>query len=245
MKTTQKIILNQTESPVSLKEILAAQLQTAVPTELMLTIEVPAHLNVTLCDDLITYGSLEQSVMHQFTFIVHEQAHLNYFMRVTPEAGTEHLSVQSLTSAPIVEKELTINLVGEQAQATLSCACLSAGSEVFKFTTLQHHHAAHTTSRLSVRAVLDQKSKLFCNSMIKVEKAAQHTNAHLENKNILLSNGSRAVSIPQLEIEANDVKCGHGAAVSKLNNDDIFYLESRGINAQATQRLLVDAFLSI
>ncbi len=81
--------------------------------------------------------------------------------------------------------------------------------------------------------------------MIKVEKAAQHTDAHLENKNILLSNGSRAVSIPQLEIEANDVKCGHGAAVSKLNKDDIFYLESRGINAQATQRLLVDAFLNI
>ncbi len=245
MEITQKIILNQTSSPVSLKEALNIQPGQMLSDKLMLTIEVPAHLSVTLCDDLITYGSLDRSVAHRFTFVVHEQAHLHYIMRVTPQAGTEHLSVQSLTSAPVVDKELTINLVGEQAQATLSCACLSAGSEVFKFTTVQHHQAAHTTSRLSVRAVLDQQSKLFCNSMIKVEKAAQHTDAHLENKNILLSNGSRAVSIPQLEIEANDVKCGHGAAVSKLNNDDIFYLESRGINAQATQRLLVDAFLNI
>lgn len=245
MKIAQKIILNDTRSPMSLKEILSSQFGAVIPAELELTLEVPAHLNVTLCDDLITYGSLEQSVTHQFNFIVHKEAHLNYTMRVTPEAKAEHVSLQSLTSNPVVHKELTINLVGEQAQATFSCACLSAGSEVFKFTTLQHHQAAHTTSRLNVRAVLDQKSKLFCNSMIKVEKAAQYTDAHLENKNILLSNGSRAVSIPQLEIEANDVKCGHGAAVSKLNKDDIFYLESRGIDAQATQRLLVDAFLNI
>lgn len=231
---------------INLQQTLNAQVGTDIPAQLEITIEVPAHKTVTVHDNVIAYGTLNTAITHNITFVVHEHAHLFYDMFITPThdaALTQSNQIPSTT--PTLEKNLTINLVGQHAQATLKCAVLGSTGETFKFKTLQHHQAAHTTSRLEVRSVLDQQAKLICNSMIKVEKSAQHTDAHLENKNILLNKGARAVSIPQLEIEANDVKCGHGAAVSKLSSDDLFYLQSRGIDLLTTKCLLIDAFLSI
>ena len=92
--------------------------------------------------------------------------------------------------------------------------------------------------------MLDDESKLFCHSLIRVNKQAQQTLAEQVNKNILLKNTARAVSIPTLEVLANDVRCKHGAAVSKLDAEQMFYLQSRGIDMQATRQMLVQAFLS-
>lgn len=230
---------------INLQQALTAQLGSDIPEHLELTIQVPAHQTFTIHDDIISYDKLTTKYTHSITFIVHEHAQLFYDMFITPSYDTPLLQDNSTpVEAPILEKNLTINLVGQHAQATLKCAVLGSQGESFKFKTLQHHQATHTISNLEVRSVLDQQAKLFCNSMIKVEKSAQHTDAHLENKNILLNKGARVVSIPQLEIEANDVKCGHGAAVSKLSNDDLFYLQSRGIDLATTKQLLIEAFLN-
>lgn len=238
-------LVTKSQTDINLYEALTAQLGSDIPTQLDLTIEVPADQTVTINDDLIAHEIPEELITHSITFIVHEQAQLTYQMRIAPDQAEQLKQAQQLAITPILEKKLTVNLAGQHAHAILKCAVLGSTGHTFKFTTLQHHQAPHTTSTLEVKAVLDEQAKLVCNSMIKVEKAAQHTDAHLENKNILLGKGARAVSIPQLEIEANEVKCGHGAAVSKLSSDDLFYLQSRGIDLQTTKRLLIDAFLCI
>jgi hypothetical protein len=237
----------QSSCNISLKQVLAEHLGASViPNQCSLHVIIPAGQTVTICDDLINFDDQTNS-KHVLTFSVEESANLFYSVRLTPET-LDHLTTKELLPvdpalSSVLEKELIIQLAGKNAQATVSCATLAQGNRIIKFKTLQHHQAPQTTSSLVIKAVLDQQSKVFCNSMIKVEKAAQQTNAQLENKNILLSKQARAVSIPQLEIEANDVKCQHGATMSKLNDEEMFYLQSRGVNMALTKKLLIEGFL--
>ena len=79
--------------------------------------------------------------------------------------------------------------------------------------------------------------------MIHVAKTAQHTIADQINKNIMLSSTAKAIAVPQLEIETNDVCCKHGAAISDLNDEHFFYLQSRGLDKDQTKQMLVSGFL--
>src|SRR5436190_1119631 len=81
--------------------------------------------------------------------------------------------------------------------------------------------------KLTIKSVLFDESRLYCENLIRIEKDAQKVVASEQNKNLLIGEKSRVVSIPKLEVEANDVSCQHGAAISKLNNDHLFYLQSR------------------
>ena len=78
--------------------------------------------------------------------------------------------------------------------------------------------------------------------MIKVERDAQRTNAYQENRNLLLSPDAHADSIPGLEILANDVRCTHGATVSQVNRDELFYCMARGLSRGEAERLIVRGF---
>lgn len=92
------------------------------------------------------------------------------------------------------------------------------------------------------RAIVDDQAHSVFNGRIVVPQAAQFTNASQLNRNLLLSNRARVDTKPQLEIVADNVKCAHGATVSQLQADEIFYLQSRGISAAQAQRLLIYAF---
>ena len=92
------------------------------------------------------------------------------------------------------------------------------------------------------RAIVDDRAHSVFNGRIVVPQAAQFTNASQLNRNLLLSNQARVDTKPQLEIVADNVKCAHGATVSQLQADEIFYLQSRGISAGQAQRLLIYAF---
>jgi Fe-S cluster assembly protein SufD len=80
--------------------------------------------------------------------------------------------------------------------------------------------------------------------MIKVEKEAQKTNAYQENRNLLLSPRSHADSIPGLEIEANDVRCTHGATIGQVDREQLFYLMARGLSRSEAERLIVRGFFA-
>ena len=80
--------------------------------------------------------------------------------------------------------------------------------------------------------------------MIRIEKDAQGSCASQENKNILLSNGAHAVSVPSLEVLTHDVQCSHGSAVGRFDDEQLFYAASRGIDEKRTQHLLSNAFLA-
>lgn len=106
---------------------------------------------------------------------------------------------------------------------------------------IDHRHP-HGTSRQLYKGVLDGKSRAVFNGKVFVRHGAQQTDAQQTNKNLLLSEEAHVDTKPQLEIFADDVKCAHGAAVGQLSEDELFYLESRGINPALARNLLTYGF---
>ena len=108
--------------------------------------------------------------------------------------------------------------------------------------TQQNHNAPSTTSDLLFKGALKDKSRSVWQGMIYVRPGAQKTDGFQANRNLILSRGARADSIPGLEIAADDVRCTHAATVSQLDEEPIFYLMSRGIPRPEAEKLAVDGF---
>jgi Fe-S cluster assembly protein SufD len=121
---------------------------------------------------------------------------------------------------------------------------LAQDSQTLEYETLQHHVAPHCTSDLLYKGALKGSSSATFDGLIRVDKKAQKTNAYQANKNLLLSGTSRVSSTPRLEIEANDVRCTHGATVGPLDREDLFYLMSRGLSKDEAVKLLTMGFFS-
>ncbi len=122
-----------------------------------------------------------------------------------------------------------------------SMALTDAGQEIDQ-RTLQTHSAPNTTSNLLFKNALKEQSKTIFSGLIKVDEGAQQTDAYQTNRNLLLSSNAEANSLPGLEIEANDVKCSHGATTSEIEDEEIFYMLARGIPREAAQELIVYGF---
>ena len=103
--------------------------------------------------------------------------------------------------------------------------------------------APDTGSDLLYKGALDEGSRAAFRGIIRVHPKAQRTDAYQTNRNMLLSDEARADSLPNLEIEADDVKCSHGASVGQLDSETLFYLLSRGMTRQQAERLIVLGFL--
>ena len=110
------------------------------------------------------------------------------------------------------------------------------------FDTLQDHIAPSCLSDLLYQGALMGKSRAVYEGTIRAWPDAQKTNAYQSNRNLLLSTAARADSLPRLEIEANDLRCSHGATVSPVEEDQVFYLMSRGIPRNEAVRLIVEGF---
>ena len=117
------------------------------------------------------------------------------------------------------------------------------GEQHFDHHTLQHHAASHAGSDLLFKGALTDKSRGVFRGLIRVDKNAQLTDAYQTNRNLLLSPDASAVALPNLEIEADDVRCSHGATIGQVDEDQMFYLTSRGLTRSQAERLLVFGFL--
>ena len=115
--------------------------------------------------------------------------------------------------------------------------------QLFDQRTEQHHLAPHCSSNLLSKNVLQQEAKSIFAGLIKVDSEAQQTNALQTNRNLLLSKEAEADSLPGLEILANDVKCTHGATTSRLDQEELFYLLSRGIDKKSAESLISLGFI--
>lgn len=135
-----------------------------------------------------------------------------------------------------------LDLVGEGATGRMSGFYFTDGSQHLDHDTQQNHLAPHTTSDLLFKGALKDKSRSVWQGMIYVAPGAQKTDGYQANRNLVLSESARADSIPGLEILADDVRCTHGATVGKLEQEPMFYLESRGIPPKDAERILVEGF---
>lgn len=110
--------------------------------------------------------------------------------------------------------------------------------------TVQHHLAPESTSNLFIKGVFTDSSRFDYSGLIRIEKEGQQSHAYQKNQNLILSPDSFVQSKPFLEILANDVFCTHGSTTGKLNEEQIFYIKSRGIPQQEAVRLIIDGFVN-
>lgn len=135
-----------------------------------------------------------------------------------------------------------LDLAGEGATGRMSGFYFTDGTQHLDHDTQQNHLAPHTTSDLLFKGALKGKSRSVWQGMIYVAPGAQKTDGYQANRNIVLSDGARADSIPGLEILADDVRCTHGATVGKLEQEPLFYLKSRGIPQAEAEKIVVEGF---
>ena len=131
---------------------------------------------------------------------------------------------------------------GTQVETNLYGLALVAGTQLADtHSNIQYNHP-HCQSDQLYKAIATDKGRSVFSGRVGVPKLAQQTSAAQLNRNLLLSNKARVDTKPQLEIIADDVKCSHGATVSQLEDDQVFYLQSRGIDRDSAQHLLIEAF---
>jgi Fe-S cluster assembly protein SufD len=134
-------------------------------------------------------------------------------------------------------------LVGPGGSSRLLAMYFGEGRQMHDFRTVQAHVGPHTRSDLLFKGAVANSSHSVYTGVIRVEKGAVGTNAFQTNRNLVLGEGAHADSVPNLEIEENDVRCSHASAVGPIDEDQRFYLESRGVPPQIADRLITLGFL--
>ena len=113
-----------------------------------------------------------------------------------------------------------------------------------EFITQQHHQVGDTRSDLAIRSIVADQSHASYQGMIRIERNAVNADACQQNKNLLLSSNARAWSVPGIEVLNNEVKCFHGSAIGQLDEEQIWYLLSRGLDEKMARTILLEAFIT-
>ncbi len=165
------------------------------------------------------------------TLSVHQQAESHYELSILALGENDN------------QEEIHIHLNEPHASSTIYGLILAKLNQQKTLNLTVHHHQALCQSQIITRAVITDKAKSSFTGNIFVYPNASKTKAHLDNKNLLLSEGASAFTKPELEIYNDDVQCSHGATVGFLDQDALFYLTSRGISESESKKLLITAFI--
>lgn len=142
----------------------------------------------------------------------------------------------------VAEIPITLSVATESQIYCIICCLLSGNSNV-KLITHQKHSTVGGVSDLLCKTVLHKNAKFSFLGNITIQKSGQHSHAYQRNENLLLGTGTAVVSEPKLEILANDVFCTHGATTSYLDEEQVFYLQSRGMQQEKIESLMARGFL--
>jgi len=140
-------------------------------------------------------------------------------------------------------EQYQIDLVDPGVELEISGRFLVKNKDQANLEVIIHHMAPHTKAKTNFKGVVDDQGFLRILGRIIIDQSCPDTNSFLEERIILLSDQARAEAIPDLEILSDDVKCSHAAAISHLNKDQLFYLQSRGLNYKQAQQMIVAGFL--
>ena len=221
------------------------------------TIVVEEQASLTFVDTFAS-PSLDRSALCSSVVEIEARrgATVNYISLQQWGTGVHHFQTQRFTGhRDTTVRSLAVNLGSSFARTQVESVLKGEGSfsemlglyfadanQHFAQRTLQQHSAPHATSDLLYKGALKEKSRSEYSGLIKVAKGAQGTDAYQANRNLTLSDEALARSIPQLEIEANEVRCTHGATVAPVEEEHLFYLMSRGIDRVTAQKLIVFGF---
>lgn len=162
--------------------------------------------------------------------------------RATLQSDATLNSLHVTLGSKFSKNSIGSHLQGEESLAEMLGISFADGDQFFDHHTWQLHESAYATSDLEFKSALKDQARTVYSGLIKVYEGAQKTDAYQQNRNLLLSREARADSIPNLEIAANDVRCTHGATISQVVPEHVFYLQARGIPYTEAQKLIVEGF---
>ena len=170
--------------------------------------------------------------------------HVSYISREYAQVERDaHLNWTYVALGSRVAKSfITVDLLGTGAEALMNGAYFSGNGQIIDLDTQQNHLTPQAHSDLLYKGAAIGKSKAIWEGMIYVDSSAQQTDSYQSNRNLLLDDRAEIKTIPGLEINANDVSCSHGATVGRLNDDELFYSQSRGIPMKEAEKLIVTGF---
>ncbi|MGL9769307.1 MAG: Fe-S cluster assembly protein SufD [Sodalis sp. (in: enterobacteria)] len=190
------------------------------------------------------------------TFVINDNAHLNHIKLAFESRASYHFShndisvgkdavVRSSTfilGAGLTRHQTSAQLNGEGSDLTINSLLLPSGQDISDTRTYLEHNKGHCLSRQVHKVIARDRGKGVFNGLIKVAKHALKTDGQMTNNNLLLDRLAEVDSKPQLEIYADDVKCSHGATVGQIDEEQIFYLRSRGITHENAQQMIIYGF---
>lgn len=197
-----------------------------------------------------------QYISGRVDLILEDGAHLNYihvqdcareavvFSHQRAEIGRDAklVTLNFGLGGRLARTDVEVELQGSGAESDMLGLVFAEGEQQFDYHTLQGHRAPNTRSDLLFKSALDDRSHSAYTGVIIIDRGAQRSDAYQANRNLLLSEGARADTEPMLEIEADDVRCTHGATVGPVDEEQLFYAESRGLEPDAAARMIVEGF---
>lgn len=212
---------------------------------LTLKITIPHNFSVYIIDDL----HFESAVNNSIELHLEENSNVTYQLFVANHElcnlceYKKEYDCQSVSEN--FKKNVHVKLRKPGGNAYLKCHYLGDKKSLFTLNTYQHHCASNTTSIVSVKSILDNSAKFLTDSTIDVAKNLTNVKSEQINKNLLLHKKAHVITTPKLDINTSEASCKHGATIGSLSEQDIFYLQSRGLSRQAAIRTLIEAFLNI
>ncbi|TAE68802.1 MAG: Fe-S cluster assembly protein SufD [Oscillatoriales cyanobacterium] len=215
-----------------------------------------AGSNITVVEDYATIGNVPAFTNAVTDVVVGENATVNHVRLQREGLDVVHIGKSAIEQArnsrytchaislggKISRHNLEVFQRGEGTETTLNGLTVAFGEQLADTHSLIDFNHPHGTSRQLHKCIVGNKARAVFNGKVFVRKAAQLTDAGQLSRNLLLSPRARVDTKPQLEIVADNVKCSHGATVSQLEDDELFYLQSRGLDLERSRYLLIDAF---
>ncbi len=161
---------------------------------------------------------------------------------VNQEANSRYESREFALGGKIIRRELHLDLAGEGASCDLMALSMAAGEDRRDMRTRVQHSVPGCRTDELYKGIFDQRSRGVFDGKVLVQRNAQRTDAHQSNRNLLLGYEAISYSIPRLEIYADDVKCSHGSTTGQMDDDQLFFLRSRGFDPATARVMLAKAF---
>jgi Fe-S cluster assembly protein SufD len=177
-----------------------------------------------------------QSLDHAASTVVHQRARIG--RDATSRIGEVGLG------GDLARLDLEVSLDGDGASSDVVGLFFGEGSQTLDYRMVINHVGRNTTSDVFLKGALEDESQSVFTGLLRIEKEAQKTSTFETNRNLVLSENAKAHSVPNLEILCDDVVCGHASSVGPLEEDHLYYLQSRGLRKERAERLLIRGFFN-
>jgi Fe-S cluster assembly protein SufD len=241
------------EKPIEAYHIVAGENAAIFPHTLIITED---NAKVSVVDYFISSGNEQHLVLAMNDLVASNGSQLNYLALQNVNLDSKVIQIGSTTvdrdararsfvlntGAAWARNESYSTLAGKGAHSDMLSLNVPSGSQKYDQRTFQHHASPHTYSDLLYKNALYGKSKTTFSGLIAVDEGAHFTDAYQTCRNLLMEDTTEANSMPGLQINADQVKCSHGSTASAISDEEIFYLQARGIRPKQARQLIARGF---